>query len=469
VSPGVEVLTAVDSARQQRAFAGALIRRGVVAGDRVALHTISGGRMLSAILGALRIGVVPVLLNRGLLDEEREALTTTAEPALVVDDTLLLSMLDAGFTTDLAPHPLARPMHFTSGTTGVPKGVWSGVLTEREAEGLAQEEAELWGFDAADRHLVCSPFHHSVSIRFGGGTLLAGGSVVIPGPFDASIARSALRELRPTTTFMVPAHLQRLLAMPSSAGQADAPSGALRHDLRSLRLLVHAGAPCPAALKHRVLDLVGPDRLWEFYGSTEGQFTACSGREWVHRPGTVGRGRAHRSLHTDDDGTIWCTVPAYGRFEYWRDPVKTAAAWREADGGGRSFTVGDLGRLDDDGYLFIEGRRDDLIITGGVNVYPAEIEAVLARAPGVAEVAVFGVDDERWGQRVCAAVRSRGTDLPTADLSGSVIAHARAHLAPYKCPKEVFVVDELPLTATGKVQRLRLPGLLGLAPTPTQT
>ena len=449
----MELLTAAASEADQRRVAGGLRARGLGAGDRVALVTTSSGAMLSAILGALRIGVVPVLLNAGLLDHERATLLADARPDLVVDDAALAALLEAA-PVELAPWPLARPMHYTSGTTGRAKGVWSGVLDEADAAALLAEEAELWAFDAGDRHLVCSPFHHSVSIRFGAGTLLAGGTVVIPGPFDASLVARAIAEVEPTTTFMVPAHLQRLLAM------GEVPS------LRGFRLLAHAGAPCPEPLKQRVFDLVGIDRVWEFYGSTEGQFTACSGPAWVDHPGTVGRARAHRRLSVDDDGTIWCEVPGYARFEYWGDPDKTAAAWRPADPTGASgergvlaphgsFTVGDLGRLDDDGYLYLDGRRDDLIISGGVNVYPAEVEAALARCAGVDAVAVFGVEDERWGQRVCAAVV--GAAAPEV-----VLTFAREQLAPYKRPKQVFAVDALPETVTGKVQRTRLPELLGL-------
>jgi len=444
----VEILTAADSEATQRRVAGALRARGLVAGDRVALVTTSSATMLSAILGALRIGVVPVLLNAGLLDHERADLLADARPDLVVDDALLAALVTAE-PVEISPWPLARPMHYTSGTTGHPKGVWSGLLDEREAAALVAEEAELWAFDPADRHLVCSPFHHSVAIRFGAGTLLAGGTVVVPGPFDAATAARAIVELEPTTTFMVPAHLQRLLAL----GHLPPLDG--------FRLLAHAGAPCPEPLKRRVVDRVGLDRVWEFYGSTEGQFTACSGPEWAARPGSVGRARAHRHLAVDPDGTIWCTVPGYARFEYWGDPTKTAAAWRPAppvpataDAHG-TFTVGDLGRLDDDGYLYLDGRRDDLIITGGVNVYPAEVEAALGRCEGVEAVAVFGVTDERWGQRVCAAVvGAAGPDL--------VLRVAREQLAPYKRPKQVFVVDALPETVTGKVQRNRLGALLGL-------
>lgn len=446
----MEVLTAADSERDQRAVAGGLLARGLVAGDRVALQTSSSGAMLSAILGALRVGIVPVVLNAALLDHERDALLADADPQLVVGDADLARLL-AGPPVELAPWPLARPMHYTSGTTGAPKGVWSGVLSEVEAAALVAEERDLWGFAPDDRQLMCSPFHHSVAIRFGGGALLAGGSVVILGRYEAAAAARAIAEHRPTTTFMVPAHLQRLFAFADEVGGLG--------DLSCLRLVVHAGAPCPAPLKHRVIDAFGADRVWEFYGSTEGQFTACSALEWLDRPGTVGRARAHRTLSVDPDGTIWCTVPGYARFSYWRDADKTAGAWRPPAPGSDAFgafTVRDLGRLDDEGYLYLDGRRDDLIISGGVNVYPAEVEQVLVTAPGVREVAVFGVDDERWGQRVCAAVVADGS----ADVE-AIGAFARARLAAYKRPKDVFLVDELPHTSTGKLQRSRVADVLG--------
>jgi acyl-CoA synthetase (AMP-forming)/AMP-acid ligase II len=438
----MEILTAAESTDQQRRIAGGLIAGGVRAGDRVALQTTSCGLMLSGILGALRVGIVPVLLNAGLLDHERVALLDDAGPVRVIDDADL-ALLASSEPTDLAPHPLGRPMHYTSGTTGEPKGVWTGLLDDADAAALVGEEADLWQFDANDRHLVCSPFHHSVAIRFGGGTLLAGGSVVILGAFDAHAAARAIALHRPTTTFMVPAHLQRLFALD------ELPP------LGSFRLAVHAGAPCPPSLKHAAIEAFGLDRVWEFYGSTEGQFTACSAADWLHHRGSVGRARRHRELTADDDGTIWCEVPPYARFEYWRDPAKTARAWRPPrhEGAYGVFTVGDLGRLDADDYLYLDGRRDDLIITGGVNVYPMEIERAMADHPGIAQVGVFGLDDERWGQRVCAAVV--GTATPE-----DVVVYARSRLAPYKCPKDVFIVDQLPLTSTGKLQRSRLPELL---------
>jgi long-chain acyl-CoA synthetase len=436
-------VTAEESERSQRLAAGALRERGLRRGDRVAI--IAGGTpaYLAVALGALRTGIVPVLLNPNLLEAEQGALLADADPALVLRDVDLADVVAAPArahapAVELAPWPLARPMLYTSGTTGTPKGVWSGLLDERDAEALVAEERAIWGFSAADVHLVASALYHSAPLRFAAGTLLAGGSVVLTGAFEAGPVADAIARHRPSTTFVAPAHLQRLFAL-------DPPP-----PLDSFRLVAHAGAPCPDRLKRRALSGFPPGSVWEFYGSTEGQFTACSGEEWAERPGTVGRARPGRSLDLDADGTIWCAVPRHARFEYWRDPEKTARAWR-----GDAFTVGDLGRLDADGYLYLDGRRDDLVITGGMNVYPLEIERVLLAHPAVRDAVVFGADDERWGRRVCAAV--------VGDLDGDAVhAWLAARVAPYKRPKQVIVVEAIPVSATGKVRRSHLAASLGL-------
>jgi long-chain acyl-CoA synthetase len=335
-------------------------------------------------------------------------------------------------------------MHCTSGTTGTPKGVHSGLLGEEDARALVAEERALWAFCEADVNLVLSPLHHSAPLRFAVGTMLAGGRVVAPGPFDAQSVTTAIERERPTTMFCVPAHLQRLFALWDRIGVPD---------LSCFRLVAHAGAACPDAVKRRLVELFPAGSTWEFYGSTEGQFTACRSEEWLERPGTLGRPRPGRRMYADPDGTLWCEVPAYARFEYFGDPAKTAAAWRHTSTGS-AFTVGDLGRVDADGYVWLDGRREDLVISGGVNVYPAEVEGVLGAAPGVEDVAVFGVDDDRWGQRVCAAyVGAADPDM--------LSAFARARLAPAKRPKEYRSLDALPRTATGKVRRLDLPTLIG--------
>ena len=412
---------------------------GLTAGDRVALLLPGSPTYVEVVLALLADGVVPVPMDPKLTARERDGVLADVTPALVVEDQAALEGLHTALEPDLGALPLARPMHLTSGTPGRPKGVWTGVLEREAAEALVREERELWGFDGDDVHLVVSPLHHSAPLRFAMGTLLAGGRLVVPGPFDPAALTRRIEEDRPSTMFCVPTHLQRLFAFWDEHGTPD---------LSCFRLVAHAGAACPPPVKQRLLEELPAGTTWEFYGSTEGQFTACRSEEWVERPGTVGRARPGRSLRVADDRTIWCRVPEHARFEYFGAPDKTAAAWREtADG--PEFTVGDHGRLDGDGYLFLDGRREDLIISGGVNVYPAEVEHALAEHPGVREVAVFGVPDEEWGQRVCAAV--------VGDVAEETLrALARDDLAPAKRPKTYVFLDELPHTASGKVRRLDL-------------
>jgi long-chain acyl-CoA synthetase len=404
----------------------------------VALLVPGSAAYVDAVISLLVRGVVPVPLDPRLTEHERGRILADLDPALVVSEEADLAALHTGWAP--GDVPLARPMHVTSGTTGTPKGVWSGLLPLDQAQALVEEERELWGFAADDVNLVLSPLHHSAPLRFAMGTLLAGGRIVVPGPFDPARLTGAITTERPTTMFCVPTHLQRLF------DHWDATGG--MPDLSCFRLVAHAGAPCPEPLKRRLVQAFPAASTWEFYGSTEGQFTACRSEEWLTRPGTVGRARPGRSLRVDPDGLIWCRVPEHARFEYFRSPEKTAAAWRHTPDGDE-FTVGDLGRIDEDGYLYLDGRREDLVITGGVNVYPAEVESAIAAHPGVTDVAVYGVPDDRWGQRVVAAVV--GTATP-----GELDAWCRERLAPPKRPKEYVVLDALPRTATGKVLRRRL-------------
>jgi acyl-CoA synthetase (AMP-forming)/AMP-acid ligase II len=426
---------AAASERDQRRAAAALGAAGLRAGDRLLVSAAASPALLAVVLGALRTGIVPVVLDPALPAAERAVLAADADPALDVaaePERLLTGDAQA----DLADVPLARPMHYTSGTTGRRKGVWSGVLAEDDARALAAEEIELWGLGRADRHLVLSPLHHSAPLRFAVHTLLAGGEVLLPGPFRADRAAAAIGTARPTTTFCVPTHLQRLLAL-----------DAVRWS--SFRLLAHAGAPCPEPLKRAVLAALPTGSVWEFYGATEAQFTVCSPDDWLARPGSVGRVRPGRRLAADDRGQLWCALPPRARFEYWRDPGKTAAGRRDD-----LITVGDLGRVDDDGFVWLDGRREDLVISGGVNVYPAAVEAVLDAHPGVVESAVFGVPDPEWGQRVVAVF------VGDAD-PGGLADWARQRLSPAERPKSLHPVGELPRTSTGKVRRLDLPALVG--------
>ena len=443
---GAVVVTAAESERDQAFAAAALAAAGLGEGDRVALIAGSSAEYLALALGALRTGVVPVMLHPALTADELHVLLTDADPALVLRGEEVVGFVEAaratGTRAPLAPFPRTRPMLYTSGTTGVPKGVWTGLLSDAEAEALALDERAAWGFCAEDVHIVASPLHHSAPMRFAGGVLLAGGNVVIPGPFDAAVFTEACATHRPTNAFLVPAHLQRLFA------HADATGTPL--PLESFRRVAHAGSACPEGLKRRSLHAFPEGSLWEFYGSTEGQFTVCAPDEWLAHPGTVGRARPGRTLAIEEDDTIWCHVPSFARFEYWRDPEKTARAWR-----GDAFSVFDVGTLDADGYLYLDGRRDDLIITGGVNVYPLEIERALLLVPGVLDVTVFAVPDERWGQRVCAAIVGSADD-------DTLHTWTRDHLAPHKRPKGYVHLDAIPITTMGKVRRSRLAEELGL-------
>ncbi|RNL64920.1 AMP-dependent synthetase [Nocardioides marmoriginsengisoli] len=410
---------------------------GLRAGDRVALLVPGSPAYVDAVLSLLVRGILPIPLDPRLTEHERHGILSDLDPARVVTDPGEL----AGLATGWAPGdvPLGRPVHVTSGTTGAPKGVYSGVLDPDAARLLLEEERELWGFSASDVNLVLSPLYHSAPLRFAIGTLLAGGRIVVPGTFDPAAVTAAIERDKPTTMFCVPAHLQRLFEHWDATGWPD---------LTSFRLVAHAGAPCPDHLKRRLIEAFPAGSTWEFYGATEGQFTACPSEDWLQRPGTIGRARPGRSLLVDEDGLIWCTVPEHARFSYFNAPGKTAAAWRRTEHGD-AFTVGDLGRLDADGYLYLDGRREDLIITGGVNVYPAEVENALAEHPGVTDVAVYGVEDDRWGQRVCAAY------VGTAD-PGDLDRWARDRLSPPKRPKQFLTVDAIPRTLTGKILRRRL-------------
>ncbi|HEY6471740.1 MAG TPA: AMP-binding protein, partial [Acidimicrobiales bacterium] len=385
--PTVEVLHASDAEGRQRRAAAALLARGCTHGDRVAFALGSSADLICAVLGAARVGLIPVLLNATLTPAERDELADDAQPAVRIFDAGELASLTAAdapaataiAAVELAPYPLTRPMHYTSGTTGRPKGVTTGLWDDDTARAVYEDEAAVWHFDPSDLHMVCSPMYHTVSIRFSTNTLLAGGSLVILSRFDAKTALDTLRRLRPTTAFLVPTHLQRILQHPGLGPDET---------FDSLRLLAHAGAPCPESVKRATMARARPGVVWEFYGSTEAQYTVCPPEDWLEHPGTVGRARPGRRLAVapvDDvpvdeapaelvyeggrEGAIWCDQPDFARFAYWRNPEATAQAWH-----GSACTVGDLGRLDKDGFLYLTGRRHDLIISGGVNVYPAEVE-----------------------------------------------------------------------------------------------
>jgi long-chain acyl-CoA synthetase len=456
----VTVIAAVDPARHVAGAVTWLHRAGLGEGDRVLTLLPNSVDTLALGLACMLDGIVQVPLPHDLpaadvaeivADAAPAAVVATAPPDLPAPVRRLAPPLD-GFTslppTDPASDwPRTRPMAYTSGTTGRRKGVHVGVHGPDWGRTFVREESAAFDGRHGDVHLVVSPLYHSGPFRFAAITALRGGRVAVLPTFDAGTWREALRSVRPTSIFCVPTHLHRLLALPAMTGD----------DLASLDLLAHAGAPCPVPLKQQVLDLAPPGSVWEFYGSTEGQFTVCPPDLWRESPGTVGRARpGHRLEIRDADdngvGTVWVRAPAEYRWEYWDAPEHTRAAWD-----GDAFTVGDLGRLqphrDGPPLLHLAGRPGDLVITGGVNVYPAEVERQLLLHPDVAEAVVFGRPDPDWGERLVAAVVLwPGRHATVADL----LAHARRVLPRQRVPKELHLVDDLPRTATGKVRRVAL-------------
>jgi long-chain acyl-CoA synthetase len=459
----VDVPGLVAPQAQLPAAVGYLRGLGLRPGDRVVTALPNDATTLVLSLAAMLDGIVQVPLPIDLGPTEVADVVADADPTVVLAHPSargfgdlqvpvtpatgdLLS--DAPSADPAGAWPRTRPMAYTSGTTGRRKGVHVGVHDDDWGRAVVDDEHAAFDRRHGDRHLVVSPLYHSGPLRFAAVTALTGGRVAVLPHFDPRLLRDALRTLRPTSLFCVPTHLHRLLALDDLS----------RADLSSVRLLAHAGAPCPVPLKERVLDLAPEGSVWEFYGSTEGQFTVCPPEVWSAAPGSVGTARPGRSLAVRDDdrvpvapggtGTVWVQAPQHARWTYWRSPDRTADAW-DSD----AFTVGDLGHLDGAGRLFLDGRPGDLVISGGVNVYPAEVERFLLADPTVAEAVVFGVPDDDWGERVVAAVVAQPGQRPDP---GALRDACRRALAAAKVPKQIRVVDELPRTPTGKVRRVGL-------------
>jgi long-chain acyl-CoA synthetase len=295
-------------------------------------------------------------------------------------------------------------------------------------------------------HLACGPLYHTAPRAFASYALLLGQTLVLVRSFDAAECLQLIERKRVTWTHMVPINFVRILALQNPHAS----------DLSSMKRVLHAAAPCPVEVKRRIIDLFPTETVWEYYGMTEGLATMISPGEWLEKPGSVGRAAPGIEVHILDEdgrelppgqvGLVYVTPMAGVRFSYAGAPEKTEEAWR-----GELYTVGDMGRLDDDGYLFLTDRKQDLIISGGANVYPAEVEAVLYAHPAVGDCAVIGVPDPEWGEQVKAIVEPRG-EVTAEEL----IAFCRTNLAHDKCAKSVDFVDALPRDPNGKVRKREL-------------
>jgi len=374
-------------------------------------------------------------------------------PAMSIEDyEARLGQLDA---PDDAEFPSGKfdMQLYSSGTTGRPKAI------ERDFSNVDMKELapklqllnliNFFGLNhPGEVHLICGPLYHSQPIGFGTSALTAGHKVVMmEGGFDAETCLKTIDAEKVTWLTCVPTHLIRMLALPDEVKA--------RYDTSSVKVLMHSAAPCPSEVKRAAMELFPRDSVWEVYGGTEGAMTIISAAEARAKPGSVGRahppGQELRIM--DLEGKVLAPGEVgliYGQslldFRYKGAPELDNQTWRDG-----FFTLGDMGYLDEDGYLFITDRMKDMIISGGANIYPAEVERVLFKHPGVADAAVIGVPDPHWGEKVKAIVEPRGTVTEK-----ELIDFCRSEIAHYKCPASIDFVAEFPRDPNGKVRKREL-------------
>lgn len=359
-----------------------------------------------------------------------------------------------------ADQRLGGPMFYTSGTTGRPKGVRSVLSGNRE---LGPEILQLVGagfgqmMPVGGRTLLCGPVYHSAQWAFSFLPMVGGSSVVMQHHYDSAEVLHLIDRHGVTNTHLVPTQMKRLIDLPESTR--------VSFDGSTLATVWHGAAPCPPVVKRALIDWWGP-KINEYYGSTEGSIiSTISATEWLTKGGSVGKpldnvevivvGDDDRPVDAGVTGTLYFRNRMGMDFSYHNDDAKTAAVHR----GPGVFTTGDVGHLDADGYLWLSDRRIDMIISGGVNIYPAEIEGALAAHAAVADVAVIGVPDDEYGENVKAIVQVADGHVAGEELAAALIRHCRSLLAGYKAPKSVDFIASIPRTGTGKIQKqpLRAP------------
>lgn len=357
----------------------------------------------------------------------------------------------------LTDQPRGSEMLYSSGTTGRPKGIKPRLLpiqVDEPGESVTALLKHGFGFTADDVYLSPAPVYHAAPLKWCAAVQALGGTVVVMDRFDAEGSLAAIQRYEVTALQMVPTMFVRLLQLPEETRAS--------YDASSLRLAVHAAAPCPPDVKDAMIDWWGPI-LAEYYGATEGHgVTLISTPEWLAKRGSVGKAAIGIVHVCDDDGVEQPTgQPGVIYFErdeapfiYHNDPEKTSESRHPAHDNWA--TVGDIGYLDEDGYLFLTDRKAFMIISGGVNIYPQEVENVLAMHPQIYDVAVIGVPHPEMGQEVKAVVQLRDGQSPSNELATEIIDYVRERLARFKAPRSVDFVDELPRSATGKLVKRTL-------------
>lgn len=478
-----EVVTYAELDARSNQLAHLFAARGLGFGDHIALCLENSPRFLEVTWAAQRSGLVYTAINYHLTPEEvayivadceaRALVTSAAQGATAAalharlpESAPIRLVMDGDlpgferYETAVARHPTAAldeelegaAMLYSSGTTGRPKGV--AFAQPRIAVGtplpILEGFARLYGFTPDTVYLSPAPLYHAAPLHFCMTVLRFGGTVVIMERFDAQEALALIERYRVTHSQWVPTMFIRMLKLPEAERQ--------RHDLGSQRVAIHAAAPCPVAVKDQMIGWWGPI-LYEYYSATEGMgATAITSAEWLAHKGSVGR-PLNCTVHILDDDGRELPVGEAGRiffestsatpFSYHRDPEKTAGV-RSAQGWG---TVGDIGHLDADGYLYLTDRKDFMIVSAGVNIYPQEIENLLVTHPKVADVAVFGVPNDEMGEEVKAVVQPCDVGDAGPQLEEELQAFCRQHLARYKCPRSIDFSAQLPRAPTGKLYK----------------
>jgi long-chain acyl-CoA synthetase len=347
-------------------------------------------------------------------------------------------------------------MNYTSGTTGKPKGVRRPLapLDPDTVATLFTGFLAMFGIqpEAGNVHFIGSPLYHTAVLVFGSASMNMGHPVVLVEKWSPEDCLRLIEKYRVTTSHMVPTQFHRMLGL--------APDVRAKYDCSSTRTMVHAAAPCPPDVKRRMLDWWG-DSIYEYYAATEGGGTIVTPQEWRRFPGTVGKPWPGAEIKIFDDegkematpqqGTVYIRLGQQGDFEYHKDKEKT-----RKNRLGNYFTVGDVGYLNEEGYLFLCDRKIDMIISGGANIYPAEIENVLLTHPKIGDVAVFGIPNEDWGEEVKAVIEPAAGVTPGPELAAEILAFCADKLAKFKTPKTIDFLAELPRDPNGKLYKRKL-------------
>ncbi len=486
ITPDGGEVTARELLGRANQLVHALRADGLGVGDVVATLLPNGAEMIEIYLAALQAGWYLVPINHHLVapevayiledsgakafvaHERFAQVATAAADEAGLEGRARLGVGDvpgfASYSDVRNAQPTAQPedrtigdvMNYTSGTTGNPKGIYRklvGVTPEEAALGLSGL-LFLFGIQPHDDnvHIVGSPLYHTAVLRFGSASLHLGHTVVLMDKWLPEEMLRLIEQHRVTTSHMVPTQFHRLLALP-----ADVRAN---YDVSSLRHMIHAAAPCPVEIKRQMIEWWG-NAVDEYYAASEGGGTLVTAEEWLRKPGTVGKPWPISEIAIFDDednritepnviGTVYMAMGS-ADFEYHRDKEKT-----QKNRIGAFFTVGDVGLIDEDGYLFLRDRKIDMIISGGANIYPAEIEGVLLTHPKVGDAAVFGIPNEDWGEEVKAVIEpAEGVEASDA-LAEEILAFCANKLARFKTPKSIDFTAELPRDPNGKLYKRKL-------------